>query len=76
MRNKEFKITEDALQALFQGKKVVFREPDMDITLYPPRYGVFITHEKRIEIERMAYNKAFTELTDLLESIDDDNLTH
>jgi hypothetical protein len=63
----EYKITEEALQALFEGKKVIFDYQGRSrITLYPPRYGVFITHEKMRELEDMAYSKAFMEMTKLL----------
>ncbi len=63
----EYKITEEALQALFQGKKVVFDTYGQPtITLYPPRYGVFMTHEKYLEIERRAQMEGLNTVLDLL----------
>jgi hypothetical protein len=67
MKEIEIKIKEEALQALFQGQKVVFDYLGQPrITLYPPRYGYFMTYEKKVEIERMALNKAFEEVIKLL----------
>jgi len=67
MENIEYKITEEMLQALFQGKKVVFDYVGRpQITLYPPNYGYFITYEKKAEIEYMAFNRAFEKIVELL----------
>jgi hypothetical protein len=66
----EHRITEEMLQALFQGKKLVFDIQGYPlITLYPPRYGVFITHEKYLEMQRAAYDKAFEPLIDILHDL-------
>lgn len=63
----EHKITEEQLQALFQGKKLVLDYQGQPmITLYPPRYGVFMTHEKYLEMERLVYSRAFEELEKFL----------
>ncbi len=63
----EFKITEEMLQALFQGQKVVFDCAGMPrITLYPPRYGVFMTHEKYTAIKEAVYAQAFDRVLELL----------
>lgn len=49
----EYHLNEECLQALFQGKQVVFSHFKMpEIHLYPPRYGVFMTHEKAQELRR------------------------
>lgn len=67
MRDIEHKITEEQLQALFQGKKLVLDYAGQpQITLYPPRYGVFMTHEKFVEIERMAQMRAYEAVVELL----------
>jgi len=52
IKEKEIKITEEMLHGLFEGKKIVLAEPDLRITLYPPRYGVFMTYDKLIELKR------------------------
>jgi len=63
----EYKITEEMLQALFQGKKVIFDYAGLpQVTLYPPNYGYFITYEKKAEIERLAHFKAFEEIIQAL----------
>lgn len=70
----EHKISEEQLQALFQGKKLVLNYHGVpQITLYPPRYGVFMTHEKFTEMEQRVYARAFEELTDLLRQIREDD---
>lgn len=67
MQEIEQKISEEALQALFQGKKVVFDTYGLPrITLYPPRYGVFVTHEKYQEIVRRAKLQGFEYVIELL----------
>lgn len=67
MKEIEQKISEEALQALFQGKKVMFDTFGLPrITLYPPRYGVFVTHEKYQEIVRRAKLEGFEYVIDLL----------
>lgn len=67
MRHIEHKITEEQLQALFQGKKLVFDFAGFpQITFYPPRYGVFITHEKRREMENAMYDKAFERMLEIM----------
>lgn len=72
MKDIELKISEEMLQALFQGKKVVFdnyRRPT--IMLYPPRYGVFTTYDKYQEIVRRAEMEGHTRAIELLrESFD------
>lgn len=63
------------LQALFQGKKVVFDYAGMGlVTLYPPRYGYFMTHEKMRELEDRVYSKAWESMLELLEKVKKDSL--
>lgn len=63
----EHKMTEEQLQALFQGKKLVLDYSGRPrVTLYPPRYGFFMTWEKYVEIERAAQMKAYEHIIDLL----------
>lgn len=70
----EFKITEDALQALFQGQKVEFRYQGLPaVILLPPRYGVFMTYEKVKDIERAAYMQAWEKVLDIMKSADKGN---
>jgi len=62
----EHKITEEMLQGLFQGKKLVLDYAGQPrITLYPPRYGVFMTHEKFVELERRAQMNAYEAVVEL-----------
>ena len=70
---KEIKLTSEALQALFEGKKLVFDRPDMRLTIYPDRYGVFMTHEKRHELESMIYGRAFEQAVQFLRNLDDED---
>lgn len=74
----EHKITEEQLEALFQGKKLILNYQGLpSVTLYPPRYGVFMTHEKYAELEHMAYARAFEKLVELLrENREDDTVTN
>lgn len=45
--------------------------------MWPPNYGVFITYEKFVEIERMAMAKAYVQLLNRLEEVkQNDTLTH
>lgn len=69
----EHKLTEEQLKALFEGKKLVidlYGRPQ--ITIYPPRYGFFMTWEKYAEIERAVYRKAYEHLEQLLLSVKKD----
>lgn len=66
----EHKLTDEQLQALFQGKKLVLDYYDTPmITLMPPRYGVFMTNEKYVELERKVYARAFEEVMSMLHGI-------
>jgi hypothetical protein len=73
MENIEFRLTEELLQALFQGKKVEMishgplGEATRRATIYPPWFGVFMTWEKFAELERMAMVKAYKELVEIME---------
>jgi hypothetical protein len=70
----EHKLTEEHLQALFQGKKLVLEYSGQPrVTLYPPRYGVFMTHEKFSEMEQRVYARAWEELTEFLKKIRKDS---
>ena len=63
----EQKISEEALQALFQGKKVIFDTYGLPtIALYPPRYGVFVTHEQYQKIVQKAKTEGFEYVLELL----------
>ena len=74
MKDLEYKITEEALQALFQGQKVIFDTVGLPrVTLYPPRYGVFVTHEKYQEIVRRAKMAGFEYVIDLMTGGKSDN---
>ena len=65
----EHKLTEEQLQALYKGKKLVLDYQGRPrVTLYPPRYGFFMTWEKYAEIERAAFSKAYEHLEQLLMS--------
>ncbi len=76
MKELEFKLTEEALKALFEGKKIVFDYAGQPrVTLYPPRYGVFMTYEKMAEVERLAQNKALEALLKVFRDVKEDN-TH
>src|SRR5262249_44864848 len=67
MKDIEYKITEEALQALFQGQKIIFDTYGLPrVTLYPPRYGVFVTHEKYQEIVRRAKTQGFEYVIEML----------
>ena len=69
----EQKISEEMLQALFQGKKVVLDYVGQPrVTLYPPRYGTFMTWEKFAEIERAAQLRAFEHVISLLGKVRED----
>jgi len=68
MRHIEQKISEEMLHALFEGKKVVIDyQGQPRITLYPPRYGVFMTYDKYEELVRRAYREGTQVLVGLLE---------
>jgi hypothetical protein len=70
MKDLEYKVTEEALQALFQGKKVLFDYYGLPrVALYPPRYGVFVTHERYQEIVRRAKMEGFEYVIDLIGQI-------
>lgn len=63
----ELKLTEEHLQDLFQGKRFCLDyQGEPLIMIYPPRYGVFMTHEKYQELEEAAYTKSFLKLMELL----------
>jgi hypothetical protein len=78
MRDIEIKIDEQALKALFEGKRLDYvyhhglgkDAPDpLKITIYPPRYGFFMTHESRAELEKRIYGRAFEEAVLYLRSL-------
>ena len=46
-------IKTEHIQALLEGKKMVYDIQGLPrITLYPDRYGVFITHDKFLKLRR------------------------
>lgn len=66
----EIKIDEEALQALFQGKKVVYdRHQEYRVTLYPPRYGFFMTYEKLENIRNAAKMQGAIHLLNIIEDL-------
>jgi len=68
----EHQINEEQLQALFQGKKLVLDyQGQPKITLYPPRYGVFMTHEKYVELEQRVRMENSFELMEFIRSLKD-----
>jgi hypothetical protein len=70
MRDIEQKISEEMLHALFEGKKVVIDyKGQPTITLYPPRYGVFITYEKYEKIVQQAQTAGTMFVVELLEQM-------
>jgi hypothetical protein len=82
MKDVEIKIDEQALKALFEGKRLDYvynagfgkNAPDpFKITIYPPRYGFFITHEKRAELEKRIYGRAFEEAILYLRTLSEDD---
>lgn len=52
MKELEFKVTVEEIRALLEGKKLVYNFPETCITLYPDRYGVFMTYEKLADLRR------------------------
>lgn len=53
MQDIEFKITTEQLQALLEGKKLVWDVKGQPrVTLYPERWGVFMTATKFEELKR------------------------
>lgn len=63
----EFKLTEKSLKALFEGKKIVYDYFGKSrVTIYPPSYGVFMTHEKMQQIKQAAYMRAWDEILTLI----------
>lgn len=53
MKKMDIRLSEEMLRALFEGKKVQYCQMgEPMVTLYPERYGVFMTHEKMAEIRR------------------------
>jgi hypothetical protein len=43
------------------------------VTIYPPRYGFFITHENRAELEKRIYGQAFEQAVQYLRTLADDD---
>lgn len=61
------------LQALFQGKKVVIDHHGFSkVTLYPPRYGYFMTYEKFHELESRLFSKAWEGMLEILKGVKKD----
>ncbi|HMG16561.1 MAG TPA: hypothetical protein VK590_13985 [Saprospiraceae bacterium] len=53
MKELEYKISTEMIQALLEGKKVVFDYAGQPrVTLYPERYGVFMTYNKLTELRQ------------------------
>ncbi len=83
MTDREIKIDEQALKALFEGKRLDYVYHDgvlgknvpvlQKITIYPPRYGFFVTHESRAELEKRIYGRAFEEAVHYLRSLAEDD---
>jgi hypothetical protein len=79
MRQIEIKIDEQALKALFEGKKLEYvyksglKDQGQRITVYPPRYGFFVTHESRAELEKRIYGRAFEEAVQYLRTLAEDD---
>jgi hypothetical protein len=82
MKEREIKIDEQALKALFEGKrariclsqwigeKSARAREDRSLS---PRYGFFITHESRAELEKRIYGHAFEEAVRYLRTLAEDD---
>jgi hypothetical protein len=70
MKELEYKITTEQIQALLEGKKLVFQyQGQPQITLYPPNYGVFMTYEKLAELRRKIGFQALIDTKGFFEEI-------
>ncbi len=68
---KEIRLTSEMFQALLQGKKlqmVVGMEKPERTTIYPPHYGLYLTHEQVSEIKAAARRAGAKEVFDLMDS--------
>lgn len=69
----KYTLDEQGLKALFEGKKLAFEyEGQPRFEIYPPRYGVFMTHGKYAEMEKMAMMKCYKELLDMFAKISEE----
>ena len=56
---KEIRLTleTDHLQSLLKGKKLCYQEfGNYQVTIYPPQYGIFLTHEEYTQVKNLLYH--------------------
>jgi hypothetical protein len=79
MKDIEIKIDEQALKAMFEGKRLEYvyrsglKREAQRVTIYPPRYGFLVTHESRAELEKRTYGRAFEQAVQFLRGLAEDD---
>ncbi len=66
----EIRLTSEMFLGLLQGKKLEFViNGGKKHTLYPPHYGLYLTHEQLVEIKSRAHHEGAMSTYELLEKI-------
>jgi hypothetical protein len=69
----EHKLTLEHLQEFIKGKRLCFRQSEIEIIIYPPNYGIFMSHEQYAEIMRLTMHSGLIKpntIFDLIEKIE------
>lgn len=71
----ELQLNAETFRALLEGKKLRQRMFDYDLTIYPPHYGVFLTHAQIKELRYAANSegarRTFEILLKIMEQVED-----
>lgn len=70
----EIKLNEEMFYGLLQGKKLEYVQHEGDgiskkWTIYPPHYGLYMTHAQLDEIRRQAYREGSTRMIELMDAL-------
>ena len=65
----EIRLTSEMFYALLQGKKLVQITNGEEMVIYPPHYGLFLTHEQLTEIKTKAHHEGAMATFELLEKL-------
>ena len=66
---KEIRLTSEMFYALLQGKKLEQITNGERMTIYPPHYGLYLTHEMLNDIKKSARHAGAMETYELLEKL-------